>query len=196
MVELAGELGLAKGTVHGLLRMHMGSSYLDGNELRTRALNWSDALVRGVLEGEPLSPHGDPAALAGGAVERQRTTGADLTQRRPVGATLTEPSQLVLDRLVGPARAIGHAHVGWAGAHAEASLPHLTAAVLIDRGQRRPRSRRAARTRSSSVARRLTDTWRRAGAADPPPQTRRPAVAASEDRAELLADTVLSPVGG
>ena len=57
-----------KATVHGILRtlrdvgfveqdpesgkyqlgaalLHMGSSYLDGNELRTRALNWSDALA-------------------------------------------------------------------------------------------------------------------------------------------------------
>jgi DNA-binding IclR family transcriptional regulator len=68
VVDLAGELGLPKTTVHGLLRtlthvgfveqdpdsgkyqlgaalLHMGSSYLDGNELRTRALNWSDALA-------------------------------------------------------------------------------------------------------------------------------------------------------
>jgi DNA-binding IclR family transcriptional regulator len=68
VVDLSGELGLPKGTVHGLLRtlhkvgfveqdpetgkyqlgaavLHMGSSYLDGNELRTRALNWSDALA-------------------------------------------------------------------------------------------------------------------------------------------------------
>lgn len=68
VVELAGELELPKGTVHGLLRtlrhvgfveqdpesgkyqlgaalLHMGSSYLDGNELRTRALNWSDGLA-------------------------------------------------------------------------------------------------------------------------------------------------------
>jgi DNA-binding IclR family transcriptional regulator len=68
VVDLSGELGLAKGTVHGLLRtlqhvgfveqdaetgkyqlgaalLHMGSSYLDGNELRTRALNWSDSLA-------------------------------------------------------------------------------------------------------------------------------------------------------
>ncbi len=66
--ELAGELELPKGTVHGLLRtlrhvgfveqdsesgkyqlgaalLHMGSSYLDGNELRSRALNWSDSLA-------------------------------------------------------------------------------------------------------------------------------------------------------
>jgi DNA-binding IclR family transcriptional regulator len=68
VVELAGQLGLPKATVHGILRtlrevgfveqdpdsgkyqlgaalLHMGSSYLDGNELRTRALNWSDALA-------------------------------------------------------------------------------------------------------------------------------------------------------
>ncbi|MGH2871496.1 MAG: IclR family transcriptional regulator [Solirubrobacteraceae bacterium] len=68
VVDISGELGLSKGTVHGLLRtlqhvgfveqdpetakyrlgaalLHMGSSYLDGNELRTRALNWSDSLA-------------------------------------------------------------------------------------------------------------------------------------------------------
>jgi DNA-binding IclR family transcriptional regulator len=68
VVEIAGELGLKKTTVHGILRtlqtegfveqdadsgkyqlgavlFHMGSSYLDGNELRARALNWSDSLA-------------------------------------------------------------------------------------------------------------------------------------------------------
>jgi DNA-binding IclR family transcriptional regulator len=68
VAELAGELELPRGTVHGILRtlqrvgfveqdsesgkyqlgaalLHMGSSYLDGNELRARALNWSDALA-------------------------------------------------------------------------------------------------------------------------------------------------------
>ena len=66
--ELAGELGLSRSTVHGILKtlrhvgfveqdertggyrlgaalLHMGSSYLDGNELRTRALNWADSLA-------------------------------------------------------------------------------------------------------------------------------------------------------
>src|SRR5690242_17885004 len=61
-------MNLPKGTVHGILQtlrevgfveqdpdsgkyqlgaalLHMGSSYLDGNELRTRALNWSDSLA-------------------------------------------------------------------------------------------------------------------------------------------------------
>src|SRR4051812_13912659 len=68
VVELAGQLNLPKATVHGILRtlrdagfveqdaesgkyqlgaalLHMGSSYLDGNELRSRALNWSDTLA-------------------------------------------------------------------------------------------------------------------------------------------------------
>ena len=68
MAELAGELSLPKGTVFGILKtlrnvgfveqdtdsgkyqlgpalLHMGSSYLDGNELRTRALNWADGLA-------------------------------------------------------------------------------------------------------------------------------------------------------
>jgi DNA-binding IclR family transcriptional regulator len=68
VAELSGELALPKGTVHGILRtlqhigfveqdsdsgkyqlgpalLHMGSSYLDANELRTRALNWADALA-------------------------------------------------------------------------------------------------------------------------------------------------------
>lgn len=68
VVDLADELRLPKGTVHGILRtlqhvgfveqdpqtgkyrlgaalLHMGSTYLDGNELRTRALNWSDSLA-------------------------------------------------------------------------------------------------------------------------------------------------------
>src|SRR5919107_4573295 len=68
VAQIAGELELPKGTVHGILRtlaavgfveqdaesgkyqlgaalLHMGSSYLDGNELRARALNWSDSLA-------------------------------------------------------------------------------------------------------------------------------------------------------
>ena len=68
LVELSAQVGLPKGTVFGILRtlqqvgfvekdadsgkyqlgaalLHLGSSYLDGNELRSRALNWADALA-------------------------------------------------------------------------------------------------------------------------------------------------------
>ncbi|MBT2510732.1 IclR family transcriptional regulator [Streptomyces sp. ISL-98] len=66
--ELADSLDLAKGTAHGIIRtlqhvdfveqnkatgkyqlgaalLHLGSSYLDVNELRTRAMPWADALA-------------------------------------------------------------------------------------------------------------------------------------------------------
>ncbi|MGW2958513.1 IclR family transcriptional regulator [Streptomyces sp. NPDC001220] len=66
--EVAASLGLAKGTAHGILRtlqhvdfveqdaatgkyqlgaalLHLGTSYLDINELRSRSLNWADALA-------------------------------------------------------------------------------------------------------------------------------------------------------
>ncbi|MFI9508710.1 IclR family transcriptional regulator [Nocardia sp. NPDC052566] len=66
--EIAGALGLAKPTAHGILRtllgvgfveqdpatgkyqlgaamLHLGASQLDANELRSRAINWADALA-------------------------------------------------------------------------------------------------------------------------------------------------------
>jgi DNA-binding IclR family transcriptional regulator len=84
--ELAGELGLPKGTVHGILRtlqnvgfveqdsesgkyqlgaalLHMGSSYLDGNELRTRALNWADSLAARANESVRIGTLHDGQAL-------------------------------------------------------------------------------------------------------------------------------------
>ncbi len=86
VVDLAGELGLPKGTVHGLLRtlqhvgfveqdaetgkyqlgaalLHMGSSYLDGNELRTRALNWSDSLAARTQEAVQIGTLHDSQVL-------------------------------------------------------------------------------------------------------------------------------------
>ena len=68
MGEISTSLGLAKGTTHGILKtlqdvgfveqdkasgkyqlgatlLHLGTSYLDVNELRSRAINWADALA-------------------------------------------------------------------------------------------------------------------------------------------------------
>jgi DNA-binding IclR family transcriptional regulator len=68
LMELSAQMGLPKGTVFGILRtlqlvgfvekdpesgkyqlgaalLHLGSTYLDGNELRSRALNWADSLA-------------------------------------------------------------------------------------------------------------------------------------------------------
>ncbi|WP_149182531.1 IclR family transcriptional regulator [Streptomyces sp. TRM49041] len=73
--EVASSLGLAKGTAHGILRtlqhvdfveqdaatgkyqlgaalLHLGTSYLDVNELRSRSINWADALA--ARSGEPV----------------------------------------------------------------------------------------------------------------------------------------------
>jgi len=87
--EVAASLGLAKGTAHGILRtldqmgfveqdrssskyqlgaalLHLGTSYLDANELRSRAINWADALaarsgqavrIGTLLEGQVLVVH-------------------------------------------------------------------------------------------------------------------------------------------
>lgn len=79
--EIADSLELAKGTAHGILRtlqgvgfveqdrdtgkyqlgaalLHLGTSYLDVNELRSRAINWADALAarsgEAVRIGSPL----------------------------------------------------------------------------------------------------------------------------------------------
>ena len=87
--EIARSLDLAKGTVHGILRtlqhvgfveqdrvsgryqlgaalLHLGTSYLDINELRSRSINWADPLaarsgeavrIGTVLEGRVLVVH-------------------------------------------------------------------------------------------------------------------------------------------
>jgi DNA-binding IclR family transcriptional regulator len=87
--EVSRSLGLAKGTAHGILRtlqhvgfveqdtvsgkyrlgaalLHLGTSYLDVNELRSRAINWADPLaarsgeavrVGALLDGQVLVVH-------------------------------------------------------------------------------------------------------------------------------------------
>ena len=81
--DLSKQLGLAKGTVHGLLRtlqehglveqhadsdkyqlgpelLQLGNSYLDLNELRSRGLAWSELLATRVGEAVRVGvPHGD-----------------------------------------------------------------------------------------------------------------------------------------
>lgn len=89
VAEIARSLGLARGTTHGILRtleqvgfvehdevsgkyqlgaalLHLGTSYLDANELRSRSINWADALaarsgeevrIANVLDGRALVVH-------------------------------------------------------------------------------------------------------------------------------------------
>ena len=86
LVELSNALGLAKGTVHGILRtlqhvgfveqdpasgkyhlgatlLHLGTSYLDVNELRSRALNWADSLAARSGEAVRIGSHLDGEVL-------------------------------------------------------------------------------------------------------------------------------------
>src|SRR5205085_5296130 len=88
IVEIARSLDLAKGTAHGIVRtlqhvgfveqdgsgkyqlgaalLHLGTSYLDVNELRSRSINWADPLaarsgqavrIGTILEGKVLVVH-------------------------------------------------------------------------------------------------------------------------------------------
>jgi DNA-binding IclR family transcriptional regulator len=84
--ELSERLGLAKGTVHGLLRtlqqegfveqdsesgkyqlgaalLHLGNSYLDLNELRGRSLGWADGLASRTGEAVRVGVLHGPGAL-------------------------------------------------------------------------------------------------------------------------------------
>ncbi|WP_169988417.1 IclR family transcriptional regulator [Microbispora sp. H10836] len=80
LTEIANSLGLARGTAHGILRtlqlvgfveqdeatgkyqlgpalLHLGASYLDVNELRSRAINWADALAARSGEAVRIGTH-------------------------------------------------------------------------------------------------------------------------------------------
>lgn len=84
LTDVASSLGLARGTAHGILRtlqlvgfveqdkesgkyqlgaalLHLGTSYLDVNELRSRAINWAD----------PLAARSGEAVRLGTLLERQ-----------------------------------------------------------------------------------------------------------------------------
>jgi DNA-binding IclR family transcriptional regulator len=86
LVDLSNSLGLAKGTVHGILRtlqhvgfveqdadtggyqlgaalLQLGTRYLDVNELRSRALNWADSLAAHSGEAVRIGSHLDGEVL-------------------------------------------------------------------------------------------------------------------------------------
>ena len=86
LVELSNALGLAKPTVHGILRtlqhvgfveqdaatgtyslgaalLQLGTRYLDVNELRSRALNWADSLAARSGEAVRIGSHLDGEVL-------------------------------------------------------------------------------------------------------------------------------------
>ena len=86
LVDLSNSLGLAKSTVHGILRtlqhvgfveqdqdsgtyhlgadlLQLGTRYLDVNELRSRALNWADSLAAHSGEAVRIGSHLDGEVL-------------------------------------------------------------------------------------------------------------------------------------
>jgi DNA-binding IclR family transcriptional regulator len=86
LAEIAAALGLAKGTAHGILRtlqrvefveqdqstgqyrlgaalLHLGTSYLDANELRSRSINWADTLAARSGHEVRIGMHLDGAVL-------------------------------------------------------------------------------------------------------------------------------------
>ena len=144
VVDLAGELGLPKGTVHGLLRtlqhvgfveqdpetgkyqlgaalLHMGSSYLDGNELRTRALNWSDSLASRAQEAVRIGTLHDSQVLVVHHVFRPD----DSLQTLDVGSLLPAHATAL-----GKALLAHHPYV--AAELAKQGLPAFTDATICD----------------------------------------------------------------
>ena len=183
VVELAGQLGLPKGTVHGILRtlqtvgfveqdsesgkyqlgaalLHIGSSYLDANELRTRALNWADALATQSDESVRIGTLHDKQVLIVHHVFRPD----DSRQALEVGSARTSARQRPRKGAAGPPhvlarrarrRASDELHAGndygYGGACAESWRRSVAAAGRARlesccRGSRRspPRSRTAA----------------------------------------------------
>lgn len=105
--EIAASLGLPKGTAHGILRtlrtvgfvdqdrfngtyrlgpalLRLGSDYLDANELRSRAINWADALAARSGEAVRIGMHFDGNVLVVHHVFRPD----DTPQTLDVGALL------------------------------------------------------------------------------------------------------------
>jgi DNA-binding IclR family transcriptional regulator len=149
VVQLAGELGLPKATVHGLLRtlqhvgfveqdpesgkyqlgaalLHMGSSYLDGNELRTRALNWSDSLAARSNESVRIGTLHEGQVLVVHHVFRPDDSRQALEVGSLVPAHATALGKMLLAR-----------HQYEAEQLAAAGLTRFTDATITDRGRLR-----------------------------------------------------------
>jgi DNA-binding IclR family transcriptional regulator len=144
VAEIAGELDLAKATAHGILRtlvqvgyveqdpesgkyqlgaalLHIGSSYLDGNELRTRALNWSDSLASRTNESVRIGTLHDRQVLVVHHVFRPD----DTRQVLEVGALLPAHASALGKMLL--------AHHGYAAAECiKAGLPRYTRRTIVD----------------------------------------------------------------
>lgn len=105
--DIAASLGLPKGTAHGILRtlrrvgfveqdrasgayrlgtalVQLGTRYLDANELRSRAINWADALAARSREAVRIGMHSDGNVLVAHHVFRPD----DTPQTLDVGALL------------------------------------------------------------------------------------------------------------
>jgi DNA-binding IclR family transcriptional regulator len=144
VAQIAGELDLPKGTVHGILRtltsvgfveqdaesgkyqlgaalLHMGSSYLDGNELRARALNWADALAARSDESVRIGTLHDTKVLVVHHVFRPD----DSRQALEVGALLPSHATAMGKVLLAASRYA-------ATEAATAELPRYTGATLTD----------------------------------------------------------------
>jgi len=144
VVELAGQLGLPKATVHGILKtlrevgfveqdpesgkyqlgaalLHMGSSYLDGNELRTRALNWSDALASRANESVRIGTLHEGQVLIVHHVFRPD----DSRQALEVGALLPAHATAIGKALLSESRYVASELAG-------AGLPRFTEHTLTD----------------------------------------------------------------
>jgi DNA-binding IclR family transcriptional regulator len=144
VAEVAGELDLAKATAHGILRtlvrvgfveqdpesgkyqlgaalLHIGSSYLDGNELRTRALNWSDSLASRTNEAVRIGTLHDGQVLVVHHVFRPDDTRQVLELGELLPAHATALGKMLL------------AHHAYAAAECvKVGLPRYTASTIVD----------------------------------------------------------------
>lgn len=129
LAEITASLGLAKPTTHGLLRtlrevgfveqdassghyllaadfLHLGLTHLDPNELRSRALNWTDALAARTGEAARVAVFRDGAVVIAHHVFglHRRTQRADVPGRLPLHASALGKVLLAFDP--GAARSI------------------------------------------------------------------------------------------